>query len=63
MTDYCRSLGPSLLAQGYLVVPIRRGEKHPAISGWQKARLDPDALSRRMVAEQVDEITVAKELF
>jgi hypothetical protein len=39
MTDHFTSLAPSLIANGYLVVPIRKGEKRPAISGWQNARL------------------------
>lgn len=45
MTDYCKSVGPSLVSNGYLVVPIRRGEKRPAISSWEKARLTAAEIS------------------
>lgn len=41
MTDYFRVQGRALLANGYLVVPIKPNEKRPAISSWQKARLGP----------------------
>ena len=37
--DYYGQLAPALIAAGYLVVPIKTGEKRPAISGWQHARL------------------------
>lgn len=40
MTDHFREQGAALLANGYLVVPIRKGEKRPAISQWQKSRLN-----------------------
>ena len=40
--DYYTAVAPTLLAAGYLVVPIKPGEKRPAISGWQHARLTPD---------------------
>lgn len=30
------TLGPSLIARGYNIVPIIRGEKRPAIKGWQQ---------------------------
>jgi putative DNA primase/helicase len=46
MTDYCRTLGPTLVAGGYLPLPILQGEKRPAISGWQKARLTSADLQR-----------------
>ena len=39
MTDHYSQSATALLANGYLVVPIRQGEKRPAISGWQHARL------------------------
>lgn len=39
MTDHFKIQGRALLAQGYLIVPISKGEKRPAIDGWQKARL------------------------
>lgn len=46
MSDHFRIQGRSLLSNGYLIVPIRKGEKRPAIAGWQKARLGMDDLSR-----------------
>lgn len=46
MSDHFRTQGRALLANGYLVVPIRKGEKRPAIGGWQKARLGIDDLTR-----------------
>lgn len=46
MTDHFREHGRALLANGYLIVPIRKGEKRPAISGWQKARLGMEDLTR-----------------
>lgn len=46
MTDHFRVQGRALLANGYLIVPIRKGEKRPALSGWQKARLGMDDLAR-----------------
>lgn len=41
MSDHFRKIGPTLLANGYLVVPIRVGEKRPAVDAWQKARFTP----------------------
>lgn len=38
--------GAQLIEQGYLVVPIRRGEKRPAIAAWQNARLSSADLRR-----------------
>jgi len=38
--------GRALLAQGYLIVPIRPGEKRPAINGWERARLGAGDLGR-----------------
>ena len=46
MPDHFKTEGRALLANGYLIVPIRKGEKRPAISGWQKARLSAGDLSR-----------------
>ncbi len=46
MTDHFRNHGRALLANGYLIVPIRKGEKRPAISGWQKARLGVEDLTQ-----------------
>jgi putative DNA primase/helicase len=39
MTDYFKSVGAQLLAGGYLIIPIRPGEKSPALNAWQRARL------------------------
>ena len=32
-------LGPSLIANGYTIVPIKPGEKRPALAGWQNSNL------------------------
>lgn len=40
MTDHFREYAPRLIDNGYLVVPIRKGEKRPAISSWQNARME-----------------------
>ena len=37
--DHYADHAPALIDGGYLVVPIKPGEKRPAISGWQHARL------------------------
>lgn len=39
MSNYFQRDGRQLLANGYLIVPIKPGEKRPALNGWQKARL------------------------
>lgn len=39
MTDHFRQHAAGLIAAGYFVVPIRQGEKRPALAGWQNARL------------------------
>ncbi|MDP2262660.1 MAG: phage/plasmid primase, P4 family [Hydrogenophaga sp.] len=39
MTDYFKTAGAQLLANGYLIVPIRPGEKAPALGAWQRARM------------------------
>lgn len=46
MSDHFKTFGRALMANGYLVVPIRKGEKRPAISQWQKSRLTPADLDR-----------------
>lgn len=38
MTQFIEA-GATLIGRGYRVVPIRQGEKRPAISAWQNARL------------------------
>ena len=35
MSDHFKIQGRALLANGYIVVPIRKGEKRPALSAWQ----------------------------
>ena len=40
--DHYAAHAPALIDGGYLVVPIKPGEKRPAISGWQHARLTAD---------------------
>ena len=44
--NHFQQYGRTLLANGYMIVPIRRGEKRPAISGWQKSRLGAGDLAR-----------------
>lgn len=46
MTDHFQKQGRTLLANGYQIIPIRRGEKRPAIDGWQKSRLGTGDLAR-----------------
>lgn len=46
MTNHFQHQGRALLANGYQIIPIRRGEKRPAISGWEKSRLSMADLSR-----------------
>lgn len=38
-TNHFTTLGRSLISNGFLILPIKQGEKRPAISGWQSARL------------------------
>lgn len=37
--NYFQSQGRMLLSNGYLIIPIRQGEKRPALDHWQSARL------------------------
>lgn len=46
MTDHFKTKGRALLANGYSIIPIRRGEKRPAISSWQKSQLGIGDLDR-----------------
>jgi len=46
VTDHFKNQGRTLLANGYQIIPIRRGEKRPAIDGWQKSRLGMADLQR-----------------
>lgn len=39
MNNHFQTQGRTLLSNGYLIVPISKGEKRPALSSWQKARL------------------------
>jgi putative DNA primase/helicase len=43
--NYFQKQGRSLLANGYLIVPIKPGHKRPALSNWQTARLGAADLS------------------
>lgn len=45
MTDFFKEKGRALLANGYSIVPIRPGEKRPALSEWQRSRLGVSDLS------------------
>ena len=42
MSSYLNELGPKLIENDYLVVPIAKGQKFPTIKGWQVARLPAD---------------------
>ena len=44
MPNHFQQYGKQLLANGYLIVPIRPGAKYPALSAWQRARLGPGDL-------------------
>ena len=46
MTNHFKAQVRSLLANGYSIVLIRKGEKRPAIEAWQKARLGIGDLDR-----------------
>lgn len=46
MTDFFRKQGRSLLANGYLIVPIRPGKKAPATAEWSRSRMGADDLPR-----------------
>lgn len=46
MTSHFSKYGHALIANGYLIVPINPGEKSPAISGWQNARLSDADIPR-----------------
>lgn len=38
--EYLRELGPSLVANGYAIIPIKRGHKHPAgVKGWHTLQM------------------------
>ena len=36
--NYLETHGPELLAKGYVTIPIRAGQKRPAIDGWQNTK-------------------------
>lgn len=46
MTNAFVEQGPTLLAKGYWPLPIRQGEKRPALQRWQKARATPGVFER-----------------
>lgn len=45
-TDHFIEQGARLIERGYHIVPIRRGEKRPAITAWQNTRLTSTDLPR-----------------
>lgn len=45
-TSCFQTHGRALLANGYLIIPIRPGQKRPALSNWQAARLGAVDLTR-----------------
>ncbi len=46
MTSEFQSHGRALLANGYLIIPIKPGHKRPALDQWQSARLGASDLTR-----------------
>lgn len=46
MTSYFESHGRQILANGYLIIPIKPGHKRPALDAWQTARLGVSDLGR-----------------
>lgn len=45
MTSYFQTEGRQLLANGYLIIPIKPGAKRPALDKWQNARLSATDLA------------------
>lgn len=45
-TAFLADYGPRLLAQGYPIVPIRPGKKHPGFKGWEKTHADEHHVRR-----------------
>lgn len=44
--SFLAEYGPRLLSQGFPIVPIKPGTKHPGFAGWQKTKADPNLLNR-----------------
>ena len=42
MSSFLNELGPKLIENDYLVIPIAKGKKFPTMKGWQMARLTAD---------------------
>lgn len=45
MSNFFQKQGRQLLANGYLIIPIKPGHKRPALSNWQTSRLGAADLS------------------
>lgn len=50
-TDYLAHYGHRLLAQGFPIIPIRSGTKHPGFKGWQQIRATPNLVSQWLSTE------------
>ena len=46
MPNYYEEKGRRLMSNGYSLIPIRPGEKRPAIASWQNAKLGPESLTQ-----------------
>lgn len=46
MGGYFETVGRQLLANGYLIIPIKPGHKRPALDNWQSSRLGVSDISR-----------------
>lgn len=46
MTSYFEQYGRQILANGYMIIPIKPGHKRPALDAWQTARLSVGDLGR-----------------
>ena len=46
MSNEIQTHGSTLLQNGYQIVPIRNGLKHPCTEGWQNMRLGADDLAK-----------------
>ncbi len=46
MAGYFEQVGRTLLANGYLIIPIKPGHKRPALDNWQSSRLGASDLAR-----------------
>ena len=53
MTSFIREKGPRLIENGYRVVPLSKGKKHPTTPNWQNSPLTAQACRQRPEGEGV----------